>query len=142
MAEKLGFPVLIKAAFGGGGKGMRLCRDERELRSALDLTRGEAGRAFGNDLLYLEKAIPRPRHIEIQILCDTQNQGVYLWERECSIQRRHQKLIEEAPSVVIPPKVRARMGEAAVRLALGIGYVNAGTVEFCSLPTVSSISWR
>jgi acetyl-CoA carboxylase biotin carboxylase subunit len=133
-AKKIGYPVLIKAAFGGGGKGMRLVRSREELLSALELTRGEAGRAFGNDLVYLERAVERPRHIEIQILCDTHGNGIHLGERECSIQRRHQKLIEECPSPVIPPQTRARMGEAAVRLALGIGYRNAGTVEFLFAP--------
>jgi acetyl-CoA carboxylase, biotin carboxylase subunit len=133
-AEEIGFPVLIKAAFGGGGKGMRLCRDARELLTALELTRGEASRAFGSDLLYLEKAILRPRHIEIQVLCDAQGAGVHLGERECSIQRRHQKLIEESPSTAITAEQRARMGEAAVRLALRIGYQNAGTVEFLLSP--------
>jgi acetyl-CoA carboxylase biotin carboxylase subunit len=104
------------------------------LLSALELTRGEAGRAFGNDLVYLERAVERPRHIEIQVLCDAHGNGIHLGERECSIQRRHQKLIEESPSPVIPPQTRARMGEAAVRLAVGIGYRNAGTVEFLFAP--------
>ena len=130
LAAEIGYPILIKAAFGGGGKGMRLCRSREELVSALELTRGEAGRAFGQDLVYLEKAVPRPRHIEIQLLCDAHGHGVHLGERECSIQRRHQKLIEECPSPAVPAETRARMGEAAVRLALGIGYQNAGTVEF------------
>jgi len=129
-AEELGYPVLLKAAFGGGGKGMRLCRNREELLSGLELTRSEAGRAFGRDLVYLEKAIPRPRHIEIQVLCDAHGGDVHLGERECSIQRRHQKLIEECPSPAITPETRREMGEAAVRLALGIGYVNAGTIEF------------
>ncbi len=130
LAGRIGYPVLIKAAFGGGGKGMRLCRDPEDLRKGLELTRGEAGRAFGNDLIYLEKAIARPRHIEIQVLCDGYGNGVHLFERECSIQRRHQKLIEECPSTALDTETRARMGEAAVRLALGIGYESAGTVEF------------
>ena len=133
-AEKIGYPVLIKAAFGGGGKGMRLVRSREELFSALELTRSEAGRAFGNDLIYLERAVDRPRHIEIQVLCDAHGNGIHLGERECSIQRRHQKLIEECPSPVISARTRARMGEAAVRLAIGIGYQNAGTVEFLFAP--------
>ncbi len=133
-ARKIGYPVLIKAAFGGGGKGMRLVRSRQELLSALELTRGEAGRAFGNDAVYLERAVERPRHIEIQVLCDAHGNGIHLGERECSIQRRHQKLIEECPSPVISPETRARMGEAAVRLAAGIGYQSAGTVEFLLAP--------
>ena len=133
-AEKIGYPVLIKAAFGGGGKGMRLVRSREELFSALELTRGEAGRAFGNDLVYVERAVERPRHIEIQVLCDAHGNGIHLGERECSIQRRHQKLIEECPSPAISAGTRARMGEAAVRLAIGIGYQNAGTVEFLFAP--------
>jgi acetyl-CoA carboxylase biotin carboxylase subunit len=130
MAERIGFPVLIKAAFGGGGKGMRLCHDARELTQALGVTRGEAGRSFGNDTLFLERALLRARHVEIQVLCDTHGNGVYLGERECSIQRRHQKLVEETPCVALTEDTRRAMGEAAVRLALGIGYVNAGTIEF------------
>lgn len=129
-AEKIGYPVLIKAAFGGGGKGMRLCHDAEQLVSALALTRGEAGRSFGNDTIFIERALLKARHVEIQILCDEHGHGVYLGERECSIQRRHQKLIEETPCVVLTPETRRKMGEAAVRLALDIGYANAGTVEF------------
>jgi acetyl-CoA carboxylase, biotin carboxylase subunit len=134
MAEEIGYPVLIKASFGGGGKGMRLCRNDKELIASLELARGEAGRAFGNDTVYLERALDRPRHIEIQILCDMHGRGIHLGERECSIQRRHQKLIEESPSMAVDPELRRRMGEAAVRLALGIGYQNAGTVEFLVTP--------
>ncbi|MEZ4648637.1 MAG: biotin carboxylase N-terminal domain-containing protein [Candidatus Eisenbacteria bacterium] len=129
-AKKIGYPVLIKAAFGGGGKGMRLCKDVTELRSALALTRGEAGRSFGNDTIFIERALLKARHVEIQILCDEHGNGVYLGERECSIQRRHQKLIEETPCVVLDPATRKQMGEAAVRLALDIGYHNAATVEY------------
>jgi acetyl-CoA carboxylase biotin carboxylase subunit len=134
MAEAIGYPVLIKAAFGGGGKGMRLCRNDKELIASLELARGEAGRAFGNDTVYLERAVLRPRHIEIQVLCDAHGAGIHLGERECSIQRRHQKLIEESPSMAVDGELRRRMGEAAVRLALGIGYQNAGTVEFLLAP--------
>jgi len=129
-AEKIGYPVLIKAAFGGGGKGMRLCHDSAELQAALAVTRGEAGRSFGNDTIFIERALLEARHVEIQILCDEHGNGVYLGERECSIQRRHQKLIEETPCVVLEPATRKQMGEAAVRLALDIGYTNAATVEF------------
>ncbi len=133
-ANRIGYSVMIKAAFGGGGKGMRLVENEKELLAALETTRGEAERAFGHDLLYLEKAISRPRHIEFQVLCDRHGRGVHLLERECSIQRRHQKLIEECPSVALDPETRNEMGTAAVRLALGIGYENAGTVEFLLSP--------
>jgi len=129
-AEKIGYPILIKAAFGGGGKGMRLCQDADDIRSALALTRGEAGRSFGNDTVFLERALLKARHVEIQLLCDEHGNGVHLGERECSIQRRHQKLVEETPCVVLTPETRAAMGEAAVRLALNIGYHNAATVEF------------
>src|SRR5690606_16884834 len=118
MAERIGYPVLIKAAFGGGGKGMRLCRDVRELTQAIGLTRGEAGRSFGTDTLFLERALLRARHVEIQVLCDAHGHGVYLGERECSIQRRHQKLVEETPCVALTEEARRSMGEAAVRLAL------------------------
>ncbi len=129
-AESIGYPVLIKAAFGGGGKGMRLCHNRKELEGALELTRGEAGRSFGNDTIFVEKALLRARHVEIQLLCDSHGNGVYLGERECSIQRRHQKLVEETPCTVLKPETRKQMGEAAVRLALDIGYENAATVEF------------
>ncbi|MBK8231788.1 MAG: acetyl-CoA carboxylase biotin carboxylase subunit [Candidatus Eisenbacteria bacterium] len=129
-AEKVGYPVLLKAAFGGGGKGMRFCKNADEVRTNVVLARGEAGRSFGNDTIFLERAVVNPRHVEIQMIADRYGNGVYLGERECSIQRRHQKLIEETPSVVVDPATRQRMGEAAVRLALAIGYENAGTCEF------------
>ncbi|MFN8548152.1 MAG: hypothetical protein U0527_09375 [Candidatus Eisenbacteria bacterium] len=121
--------MLLKAAFGGGGKGMRLCKNADEVKTNV-LARGEAGRSFGNDTIFLERAVIKPRHVEIQMIADRHGNGVYLGERECSIQRRHQKLIEETPSVVVDPATRKRMGEAAVRLALAIGYENAGTCEF------------
>ncbi len=129
-AEQIGYPVLLKAAFGGGGKGMRLCATPEEVRKNLVLTRGEAARAFGNDAIFLERAVVNPRHIEIQLLCDRQGAAIHLGERECSIQRRHQKLIEEAPSPILDAATRDAMGQAAVRLALAIGYENAGTCEF------------
>ena len=129
-AEKVGYPVLLKAAFGGGGKGMRLCKNADEVKTNVVLARGEAGRSFGNDTIFLERTMIKPRHVEIQLMCDRHGNGVYLGERECSIQRRHQKLIEETPSVVVDPATRKKMGEAAVRLALAIGYENAGTCEF------------
>jgi len=129
-ALELGYPVLVKAAFGGGGKGMRRCADRAELVAALDLARREAASAFGDATVYLEKCIPRPRHIEIQVLADTHGSVIHLGERECSIQRRHQKLLEESPTPATFPGLRERMGEAAVAIARRVGYVNAGTIEF------------
>ena len=134
VAESIGYPVMLKAAAGGGGKGMRVVRSEKELRSALSLTRGEAASAFGDDSVYLEKYIERPRHIEVQVLFDGKGHGVHLGERECTIQRRHQKVIEEAPSPVIKPHQREAMGEAALAIARAAGYVNAGTIEFIYAP--------
>ncbi|MEO8554371.1 MAG: acetyl-CoA carboxylase biotin carboxylase subunit [Kofleriaceae bacterium] len=129
-ARKIGFPVLIKAAAGGGGKGMRLVNAEAELVAAFDGARREATSAFGDGTVYLEKAILRPRHIEIQVFGDTQGNLVHLGERDCSIQRRHQKVIEEAPSPAISAEVRAKMGAAAVAAARAVNYVGAGTCEF------------
>lgn len=130
LAQTLGYPVMLKAAAGGGGKGMRLVSDESELTSSLEAARSEAQRAFGDDEVYLEKAITNPRHIEMQILADEHGTCVYLGERECSIQRRHQKVLEESPSTAITPDMRQRMGETAVRAAKAAGYANAGTIEF------------
>ena len=130
VAREFGFPVLLKAAAGGGGKGMRVVREERELASSLDAARREAMNAFGDDAVYVEKYIVGPRHVEIQVLGDAHGTMLHLGERECSIQRRHQKMIEEAPSVAVTPEIRRAMGEAAVRLARRAGYVNAGTCEF------------
>ncbi len=129
-AEQVGFPVLIKASAGGGGKGMRVARDAEELKSNLVAAKTEAAAAFGNDTVYLEKYLARPRHVEIQVLADTHGNAVYLHERDCSIQRRHQKLVEEAPSPALSPELRAEMGAAAIKLVREVGYVNAGTVEF------------
>jgi acetyl-CoA carboxylase, biotin carboxylase subunit len=129
-AEAIGFPVLIKAAAGGGGKGMRMVHSAGELGAAFDGTRREAKAAFGDDTVYLEKAILRPRHIEIQVFGDSTGQVVHLGERDCSIQRRHQKVIEEAPSPVVSAELRARMGAAAVAAARAVAYVGAGTCEF------------
>jgi acetyl-CoA carboxylase biotin carboxylase subunit len=130
VAREVGYPVMIKAAMGGGGKGMRLVRREDDLDSALRMARGEAGSAFGDASVYLERAIEEPRHIEVQILGDAHGHVVHLGERECSIQRRHQKLVEECPSAVVDGALRERLGDAACRLAAAAGYVNAGTVEF------------
>ena len=130
LAKKFGFPVLLKAAAGGGGKGMRVVRDAKEFSSSLDAARREAKNAFGDDAVYIEKYIEGPRHVEIQVLGDSHGNMVSLGERECSVQRRHQKMIEEAPSVAVTPELRALMGETAVRAAKAAGYVNAGTCEF------------
>jgi len=127
---RVGFPVLIKAAAGGGGKGMKIVRDESELQDAIESARREAKSSFGNDELLMEKYLEKPRHIEFQILADEHGKVIHLFERECSIQRRHQKVIEETPSVALDEDLRARMGEAAVKAAASIGYTNAGTVEF------------
>ena len=130
VAGEIGYPVMLKAAMGGGGKGMRLVRRDADLAEALRAARAEAGAAFGDAAVYLERAIAEPRHVEIQILADTHGHVIHLGERECSIQRRHQKLIEECPSPLLDAVLRARMGDAACRLARAAGYVNAGTVEF------------
>ncbi len=130
VAERFGYPVLLKAAAGGGGKGMRVVREESELESSLDSARREAKNAFGDDAVYVEKYIEGPRHVEIQILADTHGTVLSLGERECSVQRRHQKMVEEAPSVAVSPELRREMGETAVRAARAAGYVNAGTCEF------------
>ena len=130
VAVKLGFPVMLKAAAGGGGKGMRLIENVGDLPSAFETARSEASRAFGDDEVYLEKAIVNPRHIEMQILSDEHGNTVYLGERDCSIQRRHQKVIEEAPSPAVSPEMRRHMGQIAVRAAQAVEYTNAGTIEF------------
>ena len=129
-AEQFGYPVMLKAAAGGGGKGMRLVRSGEELLSAFETAQAEAASAFGDSSVYLEKAVERPRHIEIQIFADRHGNVVHLGERECSIQRRHQKVIEECPSPINDPDLRARMGECAVKIAQAVNYVGAGTVEF------------
>jgi acetyl-CoA carboxylase biotin carboxylase subunit len=130
IAERIGYPILIKAAAGGGGKGMRIVQDQSEIKSAVRGARSEAKSAFGDDRIYIEKYLHRPRHIEIQIMADAFGTYVYLGERECSIQRRHQKVIEEAPSPFVDAAMRQEMGQAAVKAAKAAGYVNAGTVEF------------
>ncbi|MBU2502988.1 acetyl-CoA carboxylase biotin carboxylase subunit [bacterium] len=129
-AEQFGYPVIIKATAGGGGKGMRVARNEEELRKNFVAARTEAGAAFGNDAVYIEKYLVKPRHVEIQLMGDHHGTVLHFGERDCSIQRRHQKLIEEAPSPAVTPEIREAMGAAAVRLAERVGYTSAGTVEF------------
>ncbi len=134
VAERIGYPVMLKAAAGGGGKGMRVVGRPDELEAALRQASNEARAAFGHGGLYVEKLLTEVRHVEIQVLADAHGNVIHLGERECSIQRRHQKLIEEAPSAALDPELRARMGEAAVAAARSVGYVNAGTVEFLLTP--------
>ncbi len=130
VAERIGYPVMLKAAAGGGGKGMRLVRTREELRAALESAQSEAQRSFGDNEVYIEKAIINPRHIEMQVLADEHGNTVWLGERECSIQRRHQKVLEESPSPVVDIDMRRRMGEVAVKVAQAANYTNAGTIEF------------
>ena len=130
IANELGYPVLLKAVFGGGGRGMRIARSDEEVREAFDIASMEASTAFGSPALYIEKLIERPRHIEFQVLADKHGHIIHLGERECSIQRRHQKLLEEAPSPVVDEEARERVGSWAIRAAKAVGYVNAGTFEF------------
>jgi acetyl-CoA carboxylase, biotin carboxylase subunit len=132
VAARIGYPVMLKAAAGGGGKGMRLVGSPAELRSSLEGARSEAERAFGDSEVYIEKYIVNPRHIEMQVLADEHGNCVWLGERECSIQRRHQKVLEESPSPLVDPEMRRKMGETAVRVAKAANYTNAGTVEFLS----------
>jgi len=129
-AGRVGYPLMLKASAGGGGKGMRVVRQPGALAEAIGAARREATAAFGDGTLYVERLVERPRHVEIQVLADHHDHVVHLFERECSLQRRHQKVIEESPSVVVSPSLRARMGEAAVATARAVGYRNAGTVEF------------
>jgi len=134
IADEIGFPVIIKAAAGGGGKGMRVARDSEAFAQAFSLARNEALAAFGSAEVYVEKYLDRPRHVEIQIMGDRHGKVVHLCERDCSLQRRHQKVIEEAPSPAVDQKLRERLGSAAVRAAENIGYVGAGTIEFLLEP--------
>jgi len=130
VAKEIGFPILIKASAGGGGKGMRVVEKESELEEEVKRASSEAKSAFGDGAVFIEKYVEKPRHVEIQILADTHGNVVYLFERECSVQRRHQKVVEEAPSTVLTPEIRKKMGECAVNLSKACGYVGAGTVEF------------
>jgi acetyl-CoA carboxylase biotin carboxylase subunit len=135
VAREVGLPVMVKAAAGGGGKGIRIVHDADALAAAVRQASAEAQAAFGHGAVYVEKYITQPRHVEIQVLADGEGAAVHLGERDCSIQRRHQKLIEEAPSPAVSPELRARMGEAAVEAALAAGYKGAGTVEFLLDPS-------
>ena len=130
IAKKIGFPVLIKATAGGGGKGMRIAQNEEEFPSLMKMAKAEAQAAFGNPDVYIEKFIVKPKHVEIQILADNFGNTIYLGERDCSVQRRNQKLIEEAPCAVLNEKTRRKMGESAVKLAKAVKYRGAGTIEF------------
>jgi acetyl-CoA/propionyl-CoA carboxylase biotin carboxyl carrier protein len=129
-ARAIGYPVLVKASAGGGGKGMRIAGSDREAAEGIPAARREASAAFGDGTLYVERLIDRPRHVEIQVFADSQGNVIHLFDRECSIQRRHQKILEESPSTAITDRVRRRMGEAAVAAARAAGYRNAGTIEF------------
>lgn len=130
IAQEVGYPVLLKAAAGGGGKGMRLVEHPAELRRSLESAQNEARSAFDDDRVYIEKFVIEPRHVEIQVISDAHGNHLYLGERECSIQRRHQKVVEESPSVIVDEELRARMGKAATDAARACGYLNAGTIEF------------
>jgi acetyl-CoA carboxylase, biotin carboxylase subunit len=130
IANEIGYPIMLKAAAGGGGKGMRMVKNDEELENAWQTARAEAEAAFGNPAVYIEKFIEKPRHIEIQILADEHGNVIHLGERDCSIQRRHQKLIEESPSPIVTPELREAMGQAAVKGAKSVKYRNAGTIEF------------
>jgi acetyl-CoA carboxylase, biotin carboxylase subunit len=130
LAAEIGYPLMIKASAGGGGKGMRIVHEESEFEKAFQMASGEAGSAFANPDVYIEKFIESPRHIEIQVFGDTKGNVIHLNERDCTIQRRHQKLVEESPSPVVTPEIREKMGEAAILGAASVGYVGAGTVEF------------
>ena len=130
MAEQIGYPVLIKASAGGGGKGMRVVEKREELQEQIERAQSEARSAFGDDAVFVEKFVSKPRHIEFQVMCDSHGNGIHLFERECSIQRRHQKVIEEAPSSILTEAMRKEMGDCAIRVAKSCDYLGAGTVEF------------
>ena len=135
LAHQFGFPVLIKASAGGGGRGMRVALNDLALKSALQQAQAEAQAAFGNGDIYLEKYVERPRHVEVQVIADTHGNALHLWERDCTMQRRHQKLIEESPGPRLDPKTRTAMCDAAVRLVRAANYTNAGTCEFIVAPS-------
>ncbi|MBT1064040.1 acetyl-CoA carboxylase biotin carboxylase subunit [Bowmanella sp. Y26] len=130
IAKRIGYPIIVKAAGGGGGRGMRVVRSEAELQSAIAMTKSEAGAAFGNDMVYMEKFLENPRHVEIQVLADGQGNAIHLGERDCSMQRRHQKVVEEAPAPGITAEMREKIGDRCRRACIEIGYRGAGTFEF------------
>ncbi len=130
IAKRIGYPVIIKASGGGGGRGMRVVRNEKDLEASINLTRAEAKAAFNNDMVYMEKYLENPRHIEIQVMADGQGHAIYLAERDCSMQRRHQKVVEEAPAPGITPEIRRSIGERCAKACIEIGYRGAGTFEF------------
>jgi propionyl-CoA carboxylase alpha chain len=130
ISQEIGYPVMIKASAGGGGKGMRIAWNDDEAREGFQSSKNEAASSFGDDRIFIEKFVTQPRHIEIQVLCDSHGNGIYLGERECSIQRRNQKVVEEAPSPFLDEATRKAMGEQAVALAQAVDYASAGTVEF------------
>ena len=130
ICNRIGYPVMLKASMGGGGKGMRLIHNEGEVEEAYNTARSESMSSFGDDTVYLEKFVEEPHHIEFQILGDNYGNAVHLFERECSIQRRNQKIVEETPSPFVTPELRQKMGEAAVAAAKAVGYKGAGTIEF------------
>ena len=142
VAQKIGYPVMIKATSGGGGRGLRVASNEPSLKTGLRAASAEALAAFGDGDVYIEKFIERPRHVEVQILADFDGNVVHLGERDCSVQRRHQKLIEESPSTSLSPKLRIKIGEAAVRMAKASNYTTAGTVEFWWMPSRTSTSLK
>ena len=142
IAKKIGYPVMIKAAAGGGGRGMRTAHNEPSLQSAFHSARHEAEKAFGNDQVYLEKLIVNPHHVEFQIVADSHGHIVHLGERDCSIQRRNQKVIEECPSPLMTPGLRKKMGHAAIKLAKSVGYENAGTIEFLARSKQTFLFYR
>ncbi|NCP63428.1 MAG: acetyl-CoA carboxylase biotin carboxylase subunit [Paraglaciecola sp.] len=129
-AKRIGYPIIVKAAGGGGGRGMRVVRNEAELTASIAMTKGEAGAAFGNDMVYMEKFLENPRHVEIQVLADGQGNAIHLGERDCSMQRRHQKVVEEAPAPSISKEMRAKIGARCCQACIEIGYRGAGTFEF------------
>ena len=129
-ASKIGYPIMIKAVSGGGGRGMRICKNEKDLKRAFEQTQLEASTSFGDERLYMERFIDSPRHIEIQVIADNQGNVVSLYERDCSLQRRHQKMVEEGPSAILSDSTRKKLNLAAKKLTKAIKYVNAGTLEF------------
>ena len=142
LAKEIGFPVIVKASAGGGGRGMRIVRSADELGRALEAASTEAAAAFKDGTVYIERYLENPRHIEIQVLADEYGDCIHLGERECSIQRRHQKLLEEAPSPILSAQLRNEMGNAAVAACKKLGYSSAGTVEFLLIRTTVFTSWR